>query len=91
MFFAGEPILETPSQPWAGPWGVRIDGVSLRAIREYQCCELGFTTSYFVRMLMRNGFLVTFHPCVETYIGNTWIARVNDGIIAPNQLTLSPR
>ncbi len=90
VFFAGEPILETPAQPWAGPWGVRIDGVSLMAIREYQCCELGFSTSYFVRMLMRNGFLVTFHPCVETYIGNTWIARVNDGVIAPNQLALPP-
>jgi 2-polyprenyl-3-methyl-5-hydroxy-6-metoxy-1,4-benzoquinol methylase len=90
VFFAGEPILETPAQPWAGPWGVRIDGVSLGAIRQDHCFELGFSVSYFVRMLMRNGFLVTFHECAESAIGNTWIARRNDGVVIPSQLKLPP-
>jgi 2-polyprenyl-3-methyl-5-hydroxy-6-metoxy-1,4-benzoquinol methylase len=90
VLFAGEPILESPAQPWVGPWGVRIDGVSLGAIRQDHCFELGFSVSYFVRMMMRNGFLVTFHGCAETDIGNTWIARRNDGVIAPNQLKLPP-
>lgn len=90
VVFAGEPILESPEQPWIGPWGVRLDGVSLGAIRQDQCFELGFTTSYFLRMLMRNGFSVTFHPCADSFIGNSWIARLTDGVIAPNQMLLPP-
>jgi SAM-dependent methyltransferase len=90
VLFAGEPILDTDDRPWAGPWGVRIDGISLSAIRQHQCLELGFDASYFARMLMRNGFLVSFHRCAETAIGNTWVARVNDGMVAPNHITLPP-
>jgi 2-polyprenyl-3-methyl-5-hydroxy-6-metoxy-1,4-benzoquinol methylase len=71
VLFAGEPILDTPDRPWVGPWGIRLDGVSLGAIRQHQCMELGFDAEYFVRMLMRSGFLVSFHPCSESGIGDT--------------------
>ncbi|MGI8728818.1 MAG: class I SAM-dependent methyltransferase [Solirubrobacteraceae bacterium] len=90
VLFAGEPILEDESRPWLGPWGVRLDGVSLLAMREYQCLELGFTESYFVRTLMRNGFTVTHHICAETGIGNSWVAKRFQGVIYPNQVTMPP-
>jgi SAM-dependent methyltransferase len=74
VVFAGEPIIDSPVQPWDGPWGVRLDGVSLWAIRQHHCLELGFASPYFREMLERNGFSVTFHECRETAIGNTWVA-----------------
>ncbi len=90
IVFAGEPIVEGPHRPWHGPWGVRLDGVSLEAIRTHHCLELGFSETYFVRTLMRNGFLVRHHPSNEAPIGSSWVARVNEGELALNALTLPP-
>jgi hypothetical protein len=90
VLFAGEPIVEDESRPWLGPWGVRLDGISLLAMRAYHCLELGFTESYFVRSLMRHGFVVTHHVCKETGIGNSWLARPAEGIVRLNQVTLPP-
>jgi SAM-dependent methyltransferase len=90
IVFAGEPIVEAPHRPWHGPWGVRLDGVSLEAIRTHHCLELGFSETYFVRMLMRNGFLVRHHPSNEAPVGSSWVARVNEGELALNALTLPP-
>lgn len=74
VIFAGEPIIDSPVQPWIGPWGVRVDGVSLWAIRQHHCLELGYASAYFREMLSRNGFTVEFHACRETGIGDSWIA-----------------
>jgi 2-polyprenyl-3-methyl-5-hydroxy-6-metoxy-1,4-benzoquinol methylase len=90
ILFAGEPIVEDESRPWLGPWGVRLDGVSLLAMRAYRCLELGFTESYFVRALMRNGFSVTHHVCKETGIGNSWVAQEAHGVLELNRITLAP-
>jgi ubiquinone/menaquinone biosynthesis C-methylase UbiE len=88
ILFTGEPIIDDESGPWIGPWGVRLDGVSLMAMRRYRCLELGFTESYFVRSLMRNGFRVTHHVCKESGIGNSWLAEEANGVIEPNKVTL---
>jgi SAM-dependent methyltransferase len=90
LVLAAEPILEDASRPWAGPWGVRLDGISLSAMRAYRCLELGFSESYFVRSLMRQGFVVRHHLCRETALGNAWVAAHSDGIVRPNQVTLPP-
>ena len=74
VVFAGEPIIDSPVQPWIGPWGVRLDGVSLWAIRQHGCLELGYSSPYFREVLERDGFAVEFKECGETAIGNTWIA-----------------
>jgi len=90
VVFAGEPIVEDPARPWLGPWGVRLDGQSVSAMRQLGCHEIGFSRSYFVSMLMRNGFVVSFHSCKETTIGDAWVAKLGDGIFNLNNITLPP-
>lgn len=53
IVFAGEPITDFPY-----PWGVRLDGESLWAMRRYGWLELGFDRRYFLGLLEREGFSV---------------------------------
>jgi SAM-dependent methyltransferase len=57
----GRLILAAESvYPWFPvPWGVRLDGHAVWAIRAYKWMELGFQTDYFLRMLLRTGFVVS--------------------------------
>lgn len=55
VVFAGEPI--TPDFPV--PWGVRLDGCSLWAIRKNGWLELGFNEAYFREALYRTGWIAT--------------------------------
>lgn len=55
VVFAGEPI--TPDFPV--PWGVRLDGCSLWAIRKNGWLELGFNETYFREALHRTGWIAT--------------------------------
>ena len=57
VFFAAEPITDA----FPVPWGIRMDGESLWAIRENGWLELGFQESYFVRTLLRLGWLAVKH------------------------------
>jgi 2-polyprenyl-3-methyl-5-hydroxy-6-metoxy-1,4-benzoquinol methylase len=77
IVFAGEPILEATNYyrktlPYA--WGPRLDGFSLRAMRRYGWCELGYTREYFVDLMMRSGLLVTFRREPATDRGSAYIA-----------------
>jgi len=77
IVFAGEPILEPTNYyrntlPYA--WGPRLDGLSLRAMRTYGWCELGYTREYFVDLMMRSGLLVTFRHEPATVRGSAYIA-----------------
>jgi 2-polyprenyl-3-methyl-5-hydroxy-6-metoxy-1,4-benzoquinol methylase len=58
LYFIAEPI--TPKFPV--PWGVRLDGESLWAIRHHGWLELGFQEDYFREALGRSGWQVTHHP-----------------------------
>lgn len=82
VIFAGEPIID-PDGAWVAtvpyPWGPRMDGLSVAAMRHYGWCELGFQRGYFIEALMRAGYLVTFHPCKTTNRGDCYVATVNDG------------
>jgi len=51
VLFASEPVADFPY-----PWGVRLDGESLWAMRRYGWLELGFDRAYFFRLLRREGF-----------------------------------
>jgi protein-L-isoaspartate O-methyltransferase len=53
--FAGEPI--TPDFPL--PWGLRMDGESLWAIRKNGWLELGFNLDYFESTMARHGWRIT--------------------------------
>ncbi|MFT3710814.1 MAG: methyltransferase domain-containing protein [Archangium sp.] len=54
VLFASEPIDD-----FAMPWGVRLDGESIWAMRKNGWLELGFETAFFFSALERAGFHVT--------------------------------
>jgi len=65
VFFAAEPILDA----FPIPWGIRLDGESLWAIRRNGWLELGFQESYFRAALERSGFAVVKHVTPATHLG----------------------
>ncbi|RZI43620.1 class I SAM-dependent methyltransferase [Herbaspirillum sp. HC18] len=60
--FAAEPITDD----FPIPWGLRMDGESLWAIRKNGWLELGFQETYFRALLARHGWDVTKSVCSET-------------------------
>ncbi|WP_338663055.1 class I SAM-dependent methyltransferase [Pararoseomonas sp. SCSIO 73927] len=71
IFFGGEPITADFPQPW----GVRLDGNSLWAIRKNGWMELGFHESYFRRALARAGWAGDCIPCADPAWATVWEAR----------------
>jgi 2-polyprenyl-3-methyl-5-hydroxy-6-metoxy-1,4-benzoquinol methylase len=71
VIFAGEPISKTMSVPW----GLRMDGESLWAIRTNGWLELGFRRSYFLQTLKRYGWEAERVNCPETPSGEIFVAR----------------
>src|SRR5205814_1478988 len=51
ILFVAEPIVDLPY-----PWGLRLDGQSLWAIRQLGWLELGFDRSYFMQALRDTGW-----------------------------------
>jgi 2-polyprenyl-3-methyl-5-hydroxy-6-metoxy-1,4-benzoquinol methylase len=76
IVFAAEPILED----FHAPWGVRLDGMALWGIRKFKWMELGFKESYFVRTMMKAGWIVSKHVCNHTSLGVVFLARRNRGL-----------
>jgi len=64
IVFGTEPIID-PAGPWRHavpyPWGPRLDGLSLRAMRSYGWMELGFQEGYFFEMLDRQEWTHEMH------------------------------
>ncbi|MDD4273479.1 MAG: class I SAM-dependent methyltransferase [Desulfobacter postgatei] len=73
VVFAAEPITDT----FPIPWGLRMDGESLWAIRKNGWLELGFTETYFTETMERYGWNLSKHVCNETPWGTIFIARKN--------------
>ena len=73
VMFASEPITDG----FPMPWGVRTDGMSLWAIRNFGWLELGFTESYFREAMRRAGFIVEKHTFEITDLGKIFVARAN--------------
>jgi len=69
ILFVGEPIID-PAGYWAAavpyPWGPRLDGLSLRAMRTHGWMELGFQEPYFLAALDRCG-----------WAGEKWVSPTN--------------
>lgn len=70
IYFAAEPII--PDFPI--PWGLRLDGESLWAIRKFGWLELGFTERYFVQTLKRFGWTVEKHVTDSSTWGTVYEA-----------------
>lgn len=74
LFFAGEPI--TADFPM--PWGLRLDGNSLWAIRKNGWLELGFREDYFARALAETGWYGLRRTCADPGWMTLWEARRRD-------------
>lgn len=70
VVFAAEPITDD----FPIPWGFRLDGESLWAIRKNGWCELGFQETYFKELLLKHGWLTSKHVCTETPWGTIFVA-----------------
>lgn len=70
VFFAAEPITDD----FPIPWGFRLDGESLWAIRRNGWCELGFQESYFREIMNMHGWDLTKNVCSETPWGTIFVA-----------------
>jgi SAM-dependent methyltransferase len=70
IFFGAEPIA--PGFPM--PWGLRLDGCSLWAIRKNVWMELGFRDDYFREALARTGWLGRKHACADPPWLTVWEA-----------------
>lgn len=71
IYFAGEPI----GSAFPIPWGLRLDGEALYAIRHNGWLELGFNDRYFQDALRSLGWSAILHKSEQTFIGNVWEAR----------------
>jgi protein-L-isoaspartate O-methyltransferase len=71
VLFAAEPIEEE----YYVPWGLRLDGESLWAIRRNGWFELGFRQSYFLEALQRSGWSAQPVDCPELPSGKIFVAR----------------
>ena len=70
VMFAGEPIDRLRKDPW----GLRLDGESLWAIRKNGWLELGFRRSYFLQTLTRYGWRAKRVNCAATNSGEIFVA-----------------
>jgi SAM-dependent methyltransferase len=71
VLFAAEPITDALPVPW----GLRLDGESLWAIRRHGWLELGFKESYFCEALRRVGWIAEAVVCPDTPWGVIYVAR----------------
>lgn len=70
VVFAGEPIADH----FPMPWGLRLDGESLWAIRKHGWLELGFQERYFRDLLARHGWTVDKRVCGDTPWSTLFVA-----------------
>jgi 2-polyprenyl-3-methyl-5-hydroxy-6-metoxy-1,4-benzoquinol methylase len=70
VVFAGEPIVDD----FYCPWGVRLDGQSVWAIRKCGWLELGFRTDYFRKALDRRGWHVTIQQSKDLGLMRAFVA-----------------
>lgn len=86
VVFASEPIIDFPH-----PWGfVRTDGLTLWSIRKFGWFELGFDTSYFVRTLLRFGWIPRHRWDDVSTLTNMIIARRSHGLYPPGEMLFPP-
>lgn len=71
MVFATEPV----SRGFALPWGPRLDGQSVWAIRKHGWLELGFRNSYFEALLQRHGWKLQVVKGTQTPDVGTFVAQ----------------
>lgn len=71
VIFASEPIIAG----YPIPWGVRVDGEALWAMRNFGWLELGFSEAHFESALARTGWTGQKHPYTDPSWATIWTAR----------------
>ena len=71
VMFAAEPIADF----FTMPWGLRLDGQSLWAVRNNGWLELGFTERYFTELMAKHKFTLQKYQYPVTALGNIFVAR----------------
>jgi 2-polyprenyl-3-methyl-5-hydroxy-6-metoxy-1,4-benzoquinol methylase len=84
VFLAAEPIYEG----FHAPWGIRLDGESLWAIRKNGWLELGFQESYFIETCMREGWSVTRHVSDVSHLASVFELSKLENTIKPGLISL---
>lgn len=90
-YFGCEPVIEG----YPVPWGLRMDGESLWAIRNFGWLELGFSEAYFRQALRRTGWSARKHASADLGWVSVWDAwKRQDGAVAipasdPRLLTMT--
>ena len=85
VVLAAEPILES----FHAPWGLRLDGESLWAIRANGWLELGFQESYFVETCLRSGWSACKHVTDVTPLGTVFVLSSTRGLpVQPGAITM---
>lgn len=85
VVLASEPIVET----FHAPWGLRLDGESVWAIRSNGWLELGFTESYFLETCLRTGWNAVKHTTDATPLGTVYVLRsIRDRPVGPGTVTM---
>ena len=74
LMIASEPI----THDFPMPWGVRMDGESLWAMRNFGWLELGFREPYFDSALARTGWQAQKHYCADPDWATVWVAHRAD-------------
>lgn len=75
LVLAAEPIIPAQCDILPYPWGPRLDGETLRAIRRFGWMELGFTEPYLFDLLLRKGLTFTRISSKETHWADLIICR----------------
>lgn len=86
VYLASEPIFDG----FHAPWGLRLDGESLWAIRQNGWLELGFTESYFIETCIRQGWAVTRHSSDVSHLTTIFSLSPLGDTIFPGSLRLPP-
>jgi SAM-dependent methyltransferase len=76
LVLGAEPILASEVAVLPYPWGPRLDGESLRAIRRFGWMELGFTEKYLFALLERTGWQWQRFRSGESHWADAIVARL---------------
>jgi SAM-dependent methyltransferase len=79
VYFGAEPIVGD----FPLPWGLRMEGESLWAIRSNGWMELGYNETYFQEALARTGWTGTKHVMPDLGWASVWEARRSEEVGSP--------
>jgi SAM-dependent methyltransferase len=84
VVLAAEPIFDG----FHAPWGLRLDGESLWAIRKNGWLELGFTESYFTETCIRQGWQVQRHVSDVSALTSIFVLTPLGDVLHPGSMRL---